>query len=72
MSDTWPELFPYADDRALRTAQRLGLPAAAEDLASLVPDAAAFTRLIAGLVRCRLAKGEDAILAIAAAENRTT
>jgi endonuclease III len=68
----WPELYPYADDRALRTAQRLGLPAAAEDLAGLVPEAVAFTRLVAGLVRCRLAKGEDAILALASAEKRTT
>jgi endonuclease III len=67
----WPELYPYADDRALRTAQRLGLPDAAEALAPLVPDAAAFTRLVAGLVRCGSAKGEDRVLALAEATERS-
>ncbi len=67
----WPELYPYADDRALRTARRLGLPDTAEGLAALVPDARAFTRLVAGLVRCRLAKGEDRVLALAEAGERS-
>jgi hypothetical protein len=32
----WPQLFPFADERALATAKELGLPANARELASLV------------------------------------
>jgi hypothetical protein len=46
----WGELYPFADQRALRAARRLGLPADAESLARLVPRTQ-FARLIAALVR---------------------
>lgn len=61
----WPELYPYADERALRTAERLGLPADANALAALVPDPLTFARLVAALVRCGLAGDEDRILQLA-------
>jgi endonuclease III len=61
----WPELYPYADERAVRTAERLGLPADANVLAALVPDAVTFARLVAALVRCGLAGDEDRILQLA-------
>jgi hypothetical protein len=51
----WPEVRPYFDQRALRTAVQLGLPADPKRLADLVsgPDLA---RLAAALVRRGLAK----------------
>jgi hypothetical protein len=66
----WPELYPSADDRALQTAQRLGLPGTAPSLAALVGDRVAFARLIAGLARCRLARAEDRILDLADAQTQ--
>jgi endonuclease III len=49
----WPELFPFADERALRAASRLGLPSTPEALAGLVPRGE-FPRLVAALVRAEL------------------
>jgi hypothetical protein len=47
----WPEVAPFADRRALRAAQRLGLDGSAEELRRLVRGDAEFTRLVAALVR---------------------
>jgi hypothetical protein len=51
----WNELYPFADPRALRAARKLGLPADAESLARHAPQMQ-FARLIAALVRVKLAK----------------
>lgn len=51
----WPELFPFADQRALKTARRLGLHGDANDLRKLVRKQD-FPKLVAGLVRVSLAK----------------
>jgi endonuclease III len=57
----WPELRPFFDDRALKSARRLELPDDPEQLARLAPrgDAA---RLAAALVRAGLAKDNREIL----------
>ena len=47
----WPELFPFADDKALASAKQLGLPADAHKLASLVRGRQDFVRLVSALVR---------------------
>lgn len=57
----WEEVFPFADGRTLATAKELQLPDNAEDLRQLVGDAD-FPRLVAALVRVRLASAEDDIL----------
>jgi hypothetical protein len=49
----WPDLAPYVDDRALRGAERLGLPTAAGRLAACV-DRPDLPRLVAGCVRASL------------------
>ena len=59
----WPELFPFADDRALASAKKLGLPADSRALASLVRGRDNFVRLIAALVRVQLDHKHDEILA---------
>lgn len=46
----WPEFTPYLDDKALRGAERIGLPTSARELSRLVDDAD-LPRLAAGLVR---------------------
>jgi hypothetical protein len=51
----WDELYPFADQRALRAARKLGLPADADSLARYTPRTQ-FARLIAALVRVDLAK----------------
>jgi hypothetical protein len=51
----WGELYPFADQRAVRAARRLGLPVDAKSLARLAPQTQ-FARLIAALVRVDLAK----------------
>lgn len=58
----WDELFPFADDRVLETAEALALPHSAEDLADLV-SRQDMPRLTAALVRTRLAADSDEILA---------
>lgn len=50
---SWPELFPFADSRALRAAKRLGLGEEAEPLVRLVV-AKDFPRLVDALVRVDL------------------
>jgi endonuclease III len=52
----WDELMPFADDRALKAAKKLGLGDSISDLKNRV-DKKDFTRFIAGLVRIEL---EDA------------
>jgi hypothetical protein len=54
----WDELYPFADDRALETARRLGLGGSAEDLAGLVPEED-FPRLLAALFRTGVAGDHD-------------
>lgn len=56
----WDELYPFVDARAADSADRLGLPRDPEELAALTsrPD---FGRLVAALVRVRLADGYDEI-----------
>lgn len=61
----WPELYPFADEKALDAAARLGLPSDAEALARLVPRDD-FARLVAALVRTALAKDHDAVKSAAA------
>ena len=58
----WDELRPFADRRALESAERLGLGSSAEELARRVDDDD-FVRLVAGLVRLELAGEHDALLA---------
>jgi len=66
----WPELMPFADKRALESAQKLGLPDDAQHLAKLVTRKE-FARLVAGLVRVSLAKDFDEVNARAADKNFT-
>jgi endonuclease III len=58
----WDESFPYADQKVLQAARRLGLPDTAEELSSLVPRKD-FARLTAALIRTALDKDYDQILA---------
>lgn len=57
----WEEVFPFADDRILETARAVHLPDSADGLRQLVSKAD-FPRLVAALVRVRLAHTEDQIL----------
>jgi hypothetical protein len=58
----WPELLPFADDRALDSARELGLPEDTRGLAKLVSKRN-FARLVAGLVRVSLAADFDEVKA---------
>jgi len=60
----WPEVYPYADQKVLNAAGRLGLPRHAERLASLVPKPK-FPRLCAALVRASLQRDYDPLKAAA-------
>lgn len=66
----WPELVPFADRRALKTARRLGLHGDAHDLAKLVSKKD-FPKLVAGLVRVSLAKDYQRVKQSAASKNST-
>jgi hypothetical protein len=57
----WDELFPFADRRALEAATRLGLEGHAEKLAGRV-SRKDYPRLLAALVRTRLADDFDEVL----------
>jgi hypothetical protein len=57
---SWSELFPFADSRALRAAERLGLGSDATALLRLV-DRHDFARLVTGLVRTDLDGAYDEI-----------
>jgi endonuclease III len=57
----WDELFPFADRRALEAAGRLGLEDDAETLAGRV-SRRDYPRLLAALVRTRLANDFDGVL----------
>ena len=59
---TWDELFPFADQKALTVAKKLGLGSTAKELAKLVPKEE-FPRLLTALVRCGLSKEEEAVIA---------
>ena len=65
----WSELYPFADRRALRAAQRLGLGSDPRALARLVGgDRPEFTRLVAALVRVGLRRDYDGVRDQAAAQ----
>jgi hypothetical protein len=57
----WDELYPFADERALDASRRLGLESAAPALARRVPRQE-FPRLVAALIRTRLAKDFEGVL----------
>lgn len=57
---TWSEVHPFADDRVLGAARRLGLGSGAAALAELVPRRD-FPRLAAGLVRVDLGRAYDEV-----------
>lgn len=50
----WDELYPFADQRCLKVAGRLGLGGSAEELAALTDGRAEFTRLVSALVHIDL------------------
>ncbi len=60
----WDEVYPFVDDPARDGARALGLPTDAASLAKLV-SRADFPRLVAALVRTRLAGDADEVLAAA-------
>lgn len=63
--EVWPEIYPFADAKALEGAARLGLPENPADLAALVPRDD-FPCLVTALVRVQLEKRVDEVLAGAA------
>ncbi len=62
----WPELFPFADEKALVSAKKLGLPADPEKLAALVRSRRNFVRLVSALVRVQLEHRHDEVVLAAA------
>lgn len=60
----WPELRPFADQKALDGAGRIGLPTNVDDLSALV-DERDFSRLVTALVRMELAGDSEDVLAAA-------
>jgi len=59
----WPELFPFADQKALASARMLGLPTNAIKLASIVRGRQNFVRLVSALVRVQLERKQDVVIA---------
>jgi endonuclease III len=57
----WPELFPFADERILASAQALGLPPDANKLSKLVRGRREFVRLEAALMRVALERKQSEI-----------
>ncbi len=68
VQDAWDELYPFADARAREAAVELGLPKTPGALARLV-GRKDFTRLVAALVRSRLAHDEEEVAAAAEASS---
>lgn len=58
----WEEMFPFADERALRCADRLELGDEITALQRYTEDQNELTRLVAALVRCDLAGDHDEVL----------
>lgn len=58
----WEEHHPFVDDRALESAERLGLGSDARALQRNTDDVEQFTFVVAALVRCGLAGDHDEIL----------
>ncbi len=58
----WPELFPFADVKALEGAKKLGLKADPGSLAAFVKTRVEFARLMAALVRVQLDDRHDTII----------
>lgn len=56
----WDELYPFADKKTLKAAERLGLPATAEGLAALV-SRRDYPRLLAALVRTDIGHDYDGV-----------
>lgn len=61
----WNENYPYADARVLESARRMKLATSAQALSNLVPRKD-FTRLVAALIRTKLAKDYNEVLKAAA------
>jgi endonuclease III len=61
----WTAFYPFADERVLRSAERLGLPATVKALAATT-SRQDFPRLVAGLVRVDLARDHQRVLDLAA------
>lgn len=59
---TWPELYPFADRRALASAARLGLGSSADELARLA-QGMDFVRLVSALVHVELDHAHEEVLA---------
>jgi len=62
----WPELFPFADGKALACAKKLGLPMESGKLAGLVRSRPDFVRLVSALIRVQLEHKHDEIAFAAA------
>lgn len=57
----WDELYPFADKKALKGAEALGLDVDAKALSRLAPDRRDFPRLLAGLARVAAKGGAEEI-----------
>jgi hypothetical protein len=62
----WPELFPFADEKALASAKKLGLPTDCGKLTALAGSRRNFVRLVSALVRVQLEHRHDEIVLAAA------
>lgn len=57
----WDEIYPYADDRVVDAARRLGLGADVEEWRDLTRSRRDFVRLVAGIMRVRLDDAFDEV-----------
>jgi endonuclease III len=62
----WPELYPFADEKVLATAKRVGLPSRPQKLAELVHRKRDFVRLVDSLITVMLNREEKEIRAVTA------
>ncbi|MCO6441552.1 MAG: hypothetical protein J5I81_10780 [Nitrococcus mobilis] len=58
----WDEVYPYADEKVLRSAEKLGLPSDPQGLSALVARED-FARLAAGLIRVDLERAYEKVRA---------